>query len=153
MSDDIKLKKTVLLKLRDIRREKGLTMSTLAEKSGLDPQKIGRVERGETKLTIPMLRSLAGVLDVSVQQLLEDSTLGESSNEDSVNLIPVIYEKFEELFSKHNIIITSSTKVYLATILFRGIEDIRISAKGDENVVKALFQVLDAIFERIVLSS
>jgi len=67
--------KKTLLKLRDVRREKGLTLNALAEKADMDYQKIGPVERGETQITIDTLQRLARVLEVPIIQLLDGSAI------------------------------------------------------------------------------
>ncbi len=149
----------IFLKLRDLRKEKGLTLASLAEKSGIDHQKIGRVERGETPVTLPVLKKLADVLQVPVTNLLknshddnyntpfQDSVIGKSI----VDLIPTIYKQLEELFTKHNINVDSSAKVHLAAIVFKEIRDIQTTVQDDVGMVKVLFQVFDAIFERMDL--
>lgn len=149
----------LLLKLRDIRREKGLSLNTLAQKAGFDYQKIGRLERGETELTLSALNHLANVLDVSPHALLnsdlnalEENMSPGSHTNTSIYIIPKIYEKFDGMFEKYNINVANSVKVHIATVMFKSIEDIRINVKSDEAVLTALFQVFDAILERLVLS-
>jgi len=159
MSIDSKKDKKILLKLRDIRRAKGMSLNVLAEKVGIDYQRVGRMERGETQMTIEMLSRIAKVLQVPLSKLLNEenvtelqSSISESNQTTSVYLIPAIYEKLEVFCERHNFEVDNSVKVHLATIMFKAIQDIRTNVKDDEDMVKALFQVFDAIFERLVLT-
>lgn len=154
-SDD----KKVLLKLRDIRRLKGMSLNSLAEKTGIDYQRVGRIERGETQMTIDLLGRIAKGLQVPLAQLLEEEDINglqnkmakENSKEPPIFLIPSIYDKLELFCKKYNYEIDNSVKVHLATHIFKCIQDIRINVKDDEDMVKVLFQLFDAIFERIVM--
>lgn len=149
---------SVILKLRDIRKEKGFTISALADKAGVDHQKIGRAERGETSMTIDMLIKLAKVMDVPLQQLLEEhansisNDKNSSENSELINIIPLIYEEINLLCSKRAIKVEDKVKVQLATMMYKIVQDIRINIQDDASVVKALFQGFDAILERIVLN-
>ena len=160
MSADSKNDKKVLLKLRDIRRSKGMSLNALADKVGVDYQRVGRMERGETQMTIEMLRRIAKVLKVPVSQLLgendinqlQDAISEESTKQTSIQLIPTIYERLEVFCKHHNFVVDNSVKVHVATVMFQAIQDIRTNVKDDEDMVKALFQAFDAIFERLVLN-
>lgn len=111
MTNDKNTKNKTYLKLRDLRKEKGLTIASLTEKTGIDHQKIGRVERGETPITLLLLEKIATVLHIPVQNLLKNNTSNNTSNLTNDNiienkildLITEIYSQFEALFAKHNI--------------------------------------------------
>lgn len=159
MSTSGKNDKKLLLKLRDIRRAKGMSLNALAEKVGVDYQRVGRIERGETQMTLDMLNRIAKVLQVPLTQLLEENVnelqshiSNEYSQTSSVDLIPVIYENLEAFCNRHNFEVDNSVKVHLATVVFKSIQDIRTSVKDDEDLVKVLFQLFDATFERLVLT-
>lgn len=57
-------------RLRQFRREAGLTQVGLAEKSGVDPNTIARLERGEHTPSHPTLKRLAEALRVTISDLL-----------------------------------------------------------------------------------
>lgn len=60
--------------LRRIREEKGFTQARLAEVSGLNSQStICKLENGKAHGKAEVLRKLAAVLDVTVDELLKDS--------------------------------------------------------------------------------
>jgi len=118
-----------------------------------------RMERGETQITIDMLSRIAKVLQVPLLKLLgeedvtelQDSITNANNKTTLIYLIPTIYEKLEVFCEKHNLEVDNSVKVHLAAVMFKAIQDIRTNVKDDEDMVKALFQVFDAIFERLVL--
>lgn len=160
MSDDAPNDKKILLKLRDVRRSKGLSLSSLAEKAGIDYQRVGRIERGETQMTVDMLSKISKVLHVPISALLNEDRVTDIENslskkstgkKSGVNLIPFIYEKLDKFCLNYNLTANPSVNVHLATILFNAVEDMRVNQKDDEGMVLTLFQALDAIFERLVL--
>lgn len=57
--------------LRAVRTAKGLSLRTVAQRSGIDPGHLSKVERGEKQLSIEALHRLAVVLDLhELAQLL-----------------------------------------------------------------------------------
>lgn len=58
--------------LRAVRRAKGLTLRTVAQRSGIDPGHLSKVERGEKQLSIESLHRLAVVLELSELATLLD---------------------------------------------------------------------------------
>lgn len=57
--------------LRAVRAAKGLTLRTVAQRSGIDPGHLSKVERGEKQLSIDSLYRLAQALDLhELAQLL-----------------------------------------------------------------------------------
>lgn len=61
------------VRVRRLRKAKGLTQQALAELSEQEPSNISHIERGATKLSLPTLVSLANALNVTADQLLCDS--------------------------------------------------------------------------------
>jgi transcriptional regulator with XRE-family HTH domain len=56
-------------RIRYIRKEKGLSQEQLGEVSGLHPNFIGAIERGEKNVTVESLVRIAAGLDISMEQL------------------------------------------------------------------------------------
>lgn len=67
------------IRVRRLRKAKGLTQQALAELSNQEPSNISHIERGATKLSLPTLVSIANALDVTVDELLCDSLTASAS--------------------------------------------------------------------------
>ena len=52
--------------IRDLRKAKGVTLSTMAEKIGRSVGYVSQVERGVSALPIPLLQSISEILDVNI---------------------------------------------------------------------------------------
>lgn len=63
-------------RILELRKRQGLTLAQLAEKTGTTAQQIGRLEKGERKLTTDWMERLAKVFDVLPEDLM-DSRHGE----------------------------------------------------------------------------
>lgn len=61
------------IRIRRIRKERGLTQQRLAEMSNLEPSNISHIERGATKLSLPSIINIANALGVTVDDLLCDN--------------------------------------------------------------------------------
>lgn len=61
------------LRIRRLRKARGLTQQSLAEISNQEPSNISHVERGATKLSLPTLVNIANALHVTADELLCDS--------------------------------------------------------------------------------
>jgi len=57
--------------LYEARQEMALTQVVVAKKAGISPNTYARIERGEQQPTIPTLRKLSKVLDVSLSRLMD----------------------------------------------------------------------------------
>lgn len=60
------------LRLRGYRKEKGMTIETLAEQIGLSPNYLGDVERGKKLPSMKTFIRLVNVLDISADELLKN---------------------------------------------------------------------------------
>lgn len=61
------------IRIRRLRKARGLTQQALAEQAGQEPSNISHIERGATKLSLPTLVAIANALGVTADQLLCDS--------------------------------------------------------------------------------
>ena len=61
------------VRIRRLRKEKGLTQQKLAELSDQEPSNLSHIERGATKLSLPTIVNIANALGVTVDDLLCDS--------------------------------------------------------------------------------
>ena len=58
-------------KIRSTRREIGLSQEALAYESGLDRGYVGRIERGETNITVVKLLQISDALEISMRDLID----------------------------------------------------------------------------------
>lgn len=64
------------LRLRELRRQAGLSQEALAHESGLDRSYVGGVERGEYNISLLNICRLADALGLSPEELLKFSNSG-----------------------------------------------------------------------------
>lgn len=64
--------KAIGSRVRKARKNVGLTQEQIAEMTEVSAQHISNIEHGKTKLSLPMIISLANCLGVSVDSLLSD---------------------------------------------------------------------------------
>ena len=57
-------------RIKELRKQQGLTQEDLADKAGLNPNYLGRIERGEINVTIETLSKIAVSLSKSLALLL-----------------------------------------------------------------------------------
>ena len=72
----MELKQNILIKfgdkVREIRKEKGLSQEELAHKADLHRTYIGMIERAEKNITLINIEKIANALEVSIKTLLKD---------------------------------------------------------------------------------
>jgi transcriptional regulator with XRE-family HTH domain len=88
--------KNIYKKLREFRRARGLTATTLGEKIGEDPQKIGRIERGARNLTVDYLMKISKALETPLNVLLEDNTAEAKTSEPTPNILHEVVMLIEQ---------------------------------------------------------
>ena len=67
-------------RIRKIRKAHGLSQEELAEKVGISTTHMSHIETGNTKLSLPVLVSVASVLEVQTDDLLFEQTNASRSN-------------------------------------------------------------------------
>lgn len=87
MSDILKL---VGSKIRDIRKEKGISQETLGEQAGFHYSYIGGVERGERNISLENLDKLAESLGVHASELFNYVQLSGKTTEKESRLSEII---------------------------------------------------------------
>ena len=66
---DIKIKHIIGERIRDKRKEKGLSQEELAERADIHPTYIGQLERGEKSATIDSLEKVTAALEITFDEL------------------------------------------------------------------------------------
>ena len=62
-------------RLKEVRRQKGMTLKQVAEASGMSPTHISEIERGKTSPTVGALRRIASALDKDTAFFVEETPL------------------------------------------------------------------------------
>lgn len=59
------------IRLRTLRKEKGLSQEELALKSGLNRPYISAIEKGKRNVSLEVMEKLAGALEVGIGEILD----------------------------------------------------------------------------------
>lgn len=62
-----------MYRIKEIAKEKGIQIKEIAERIGVDPVTLSRINKGEST-TVERLQQIAEVLDVSVKDLFEGNS-------------------------------------------------------------------------------
>ncbi|MFD0713328.1 helix-turn-helix domain-containing protein [Paenibacillus sp. GCM10027626] len=81
-------------RIRQIRKEKGLTQEELAEKAGINASYMGTVERGDRNISIETLEKIIQGLDITPTDLFQFHQI---EDEDVMNEISEILEMTKSL--------------------------------------------------------
>lgn len=75
MLDDARAKRVCLVfgaRVRELRHERGLTQSDVAERAGVSVKYVSQIERGSRNPTVGVLIQLSRALDVTPERLVAD---------------------------------------------------------------------------------
>lgn len=59
------------IRLRSLRKEKGLSQEELALKSGLNRPYISAIEKGKRNVSLEVMEKLAGAMDKEIRELID----------------------------------------------------------------------------------
>lgn len=59
------------IRLRELRKEKGLSQEELALKSGLNRSYISGIEKGKRNVSLEVMEKLAGAMDIEIRELID----------------------------------------------------------------------------------
>ncbi|MCL5674492.1 MAG: helix-turn-helix transcriptional regulator [Candidatus Omnitrophica bacterium] len=63
------IKKAIGIRIRELRKERGLSQENLAERAHLHPTYISSVERGERNISLESIKKIADGLDIKIKDL------------------------------------------------------------------------------------
>lgn len=123
------------LKIRNKRRDMGISQEDLAKQSNLERPSIVLIESGKQKLPIDRLYIIAHALECTPKDLLPESyeVFEETPTVKVIDEIPIISHKGQELDANGEKRIREFLK---KTILKRGIYETRSNPKKSPNTVK-----------------
>lgn len=121
--------------LKQLRKERGLTLSNLADKIGSDYQQLSRIERGKSRLTVDVLMRMAAALETPIDQLIKPNpsvkTAAELPAASGVCEVELgdILEKIEVALEEMQMTLRPQVKAHLASIIYR--ESLQSPHAGD----------------------
>ncbi len=71
MEQESSLDSTVRMRIRTLRKTRGWSLDNLAERTGISPSQLSRIETGHRRISLDQLASIAGALGKSLDQLVE----------------------------------------------------------------------------------
>ena len=66
-------------RIKELRKQRGLTQAKLAEESGVEPSNISHIERAATKLSLPTMVNIANALGVTLDEIAYGSLVKSSA--------------------------------------------------------------------------
>ena len=101
-------------RIKQVRKMKALSQNTLAEKAGLTPNFIAKIEGNNTSISLKTLVSIANALEISIDYLfLNDTTMLEQGKKTSTDLfIDNMLQNFSESDKELLIDMINVFKVY-----------------------------------------
>jgi len=117
-------------RLKQLRKERGVTLNSLAEKMGVDYQQLSRIERGKSRLNINVLMKMAEALETPLSEIV--NTKQEASAKivpqenhsstfqltQSQEMLATILEKIEMILDETKTTLRPQTKAALATRIY-----------------------------------
>ena len=91
----------VLNKIRDIRKEKGLSLENMADELDISHTAYRKIENSQSKLTVERLIGIAEILEVPTGELLDEkaSRIYNQTNKDGGTFI--VYQEFKDLYQEN----------------------------------------------------
>ncbi len=136
-------KENISAKLRELRKNRGLTINMLAEKMGEDHQKVARVERGERVITLDYLKKFSQALHAPIESIIHGEKK-EALKKEKPSFLREIVNFFEELNSP-------SLKAKQKTDLIPKIYEqmLTFPENVQEKFLTALFDILKLSFSEL----
>lgn len=147
-------------KLKQLRKERGLTLNTLAEKIGTDYQQISRIERGKSRLTIDVLMKIAEALETPIHNIVDGATEQKSESNFSTlsavqptphEILADILEKIEQIEHEQQIKLRPQIKASLTSLIYTQILEI-LPTVNDAAAVDKLIDFSITIVKTIYIS-
>lgn len=136
----------ICTKLKKLRIAHGLTREELATKSGIANDKIGRIERGEIRVTTDDLIRIAHGLGKSPDTLMETDLGNTTKHQDTSQLVEKIVEKLEKIFLENNLEFNADDKAKLISSIYQ--KSLVFSENQRLEFITSLMSILSFILER-----
>jgi len=80
-------------RIRELRKRSDLTQFQVAERAGITPDYLGRIERGHGAVTLETLDRIASALSVPIRQLLDLEEIATASREEILKSVQSLLRK------------------------------------------------------------
>lgn len=114
----------VIEKIRELRIKKGYSQEYMAKQLDMAQNNYGKLERGETKLTIERLEQIANILDVKMEVILD---FGEDPR---IRILDNFNERLKERSEEADRILKSNYLLHQIIILQRQIQKEALKGNG-----------------------
>ena len=101
--------KVIGIRLRELRKLKGLNQEKMADLAGVNPKYYSEIERGQRNVTIKILEKITTNLDITLADLFrfpEDETLSQKGEEIMALITTLLKSKDEKSLAKLKIFLT-----------------------------------------------
>jgi len=91
----------VLNKIRDIRKERGLSLENMADELEISHTAYRKIENNQSKLTVERLMGISAILEAPIGELLDEkaSRVYNQTSKDGGTFI--VYQEFENLYQEN----------------------------------------------------
>ncbi len=97
-------------RLRALRNAKGITQEYVAHQLSIDPANYGRMERGESRLTVDRLEQVLQVLEVSTERFfIETNNDGQPFNGSAQHQVQLMQDLLKEMTELKAILTNTQT--------------------------------------------
>jgi transcriptional regulator with XRE-family HTH domain len=141
-------------RLKQLRKERGVTLNSLAEKMGVDYQQLSRIERGKSRLNINVLMKMADALETPISEIVntKQEVVKVIPQErpsyplnDSQELLGKILEKIEIILEENNTTLRPQTKAALATQIYTQAMNWKATHLSTEEIIAFSVGLIEAI--------
>jgi len=117
-------------RLKLLRKERGVSLNSLAEKMGVDYQQLSRIERGKSRLNINVLMKMAEALETPISEIVARKPETQARVISQENLSPFLHlshsqemlatilEKIEIVLDENKTTLRPQMKAALATQIY-----------------------------------
>jgi len=92
----------VLTKIRDIRKEKGFTLESMADELEISHTAYRNIENSQSKLTVERLIGIAEILEVPTSELLDEKATYVYNQTNNNNGTVIGHQDFENYYYQEN---------------------------------------------------
>lgn len=143
-------------RLKQLRKERGVSLNSLAEKMGVDYQQLSRIERGKSKLNINVLMRMAEALDTPISDIVNTNQEAGAAKilpkenkilplNDSQEILGAILEKIEILIDEMHAPLRPQTKAAIATLIYKQAIKLQKAQLSADEIISFSVELLKSV--------